>query len=59
MAKRYVMWTYCKNPNEINKAIEEQDEDWIGLKSPEQIISITYDVNYGCYVVFWVYEEEE
>lgn len=57
MTKSYVAWQYCDNPNDINKAIEEQDENWIGLKSPQQIISITYDANYGCYVVFWVYEE--
>lgn len=53
MDKKTVMWQYCKNPNDINDAIMDSDPDWEGLESAEQIISITYDTNYGCYVVFW------
>lgn len=50
----YLMWQYCRDLNDINKAIKERDEDWEGLESPHQIISITYDTNHGCYVVFWI-----
>lgn len=48
-----IMWQYCHDPNDINKAIDKRDENWKGLISTEQIISITYDTNHGCYVVFW------
>lgn len=54
MVHEYLMWQYCKDPNDIQKAIEEEDSDWEGLKSLQQIISITYDTNHGCYVVFWI-----
>ena len=50
----YLMWQYCNNPDDINKAIKEQDENWEGLKSLHQIMNITYDTNHGCYVVFWI-----
>lgn len=50
----YLMWQYCHDPNDINRAIKEHDEDWEGLESLHQIISITYDTNHGCYVVFWI-----
>lgn len=52
-------WQFCRDPNDINTAIEDQDGDWYGLKNAEQIVSITYDTNHGCYVVFWVYERME
>ena len=52
-------WQFCKDPNDINTAIVEQDSDWYGLKNAEQIVSITYDTNHNCYVVFWVYERTE
>lgn len=48
-----IMWQYCRDPNDINKAMDKHDENWEGLTSAEQIISITYDTNHGCYVVFW------
>lgn len=48
-----INWQYCKNLNDINRAIKERDENWEGLKSAEQIISITWDSHQGCYVVFW------
>ena len=48
-----INWQYCHDPNTINMAINKQDSDWKGLTSANQIISITYDVNHGCYVVFW------
>jgi hypothetical protein len=55
----YLMWKYCKDPNDIDKAIATHDEDWAGLKSLHQIISITYDPNHSSYVVFWrAYREE-
>lgn len=50
---KLVNWQYCKNLNDINKAIISNDPDWEGLKSAEQIISITFDTNHMCYVVFW------
>ena len=48
-----INWQYCRDPNDINTAMDEQDENWEGLDSSEKIISITYDTNHGCYVVFW------
>lgn len=50
----YLMWQYCKDLNDIEKAIEKRDENWEGLESLHQIISITYDTNHGCYVVLWI-----
>lgn len=56
--KSNVNWQWCKDPNEINEAIRTQNPNWDGLESAEQIISISYDTNQGCYVIFWqVYEE--
>ena len=51
--KKLVNWQFCKDPNDVNKAIKEYDDNWEGLHSAEQIISITWDGNHGCYVVFW------
>ena len=51
--KKLIMWQYVKDLNDINNAILTDDADWEGLHSAEQIISITYDTNHGCYVVFW------
>lgn len=48
-----VNWQYCHDPNTINMAIKKQDSNWEGLTSANQIISITYDIDHGCYVVFW------
>lgn len=56
-SKTFIMWQYVKDLNDINNAIMTEDEDWDGLHSAEQIISITYDANHGCYVVFWRYTE--
>ena len=56
--KKYVMWQYCKDLNDINDAILTEDENWEGLKSADQIISITWDSNHGLYVVFWSVEDE-
>lgn len=47
-----VMWQYCKDPNEINNAIVMQDENWEGLTSADQIISIIR-ADGGGYMVFW------
>ena len=51
---KLINWQYCKNLNDINKAMTYDDYNWDGLKSAEQIISITFDTNQGCYVVVWV-----
>jgi len=51
-----ISWQYCKNLNDINYAIEQQPRDWLGITA-DNIISITYDPNQGCYVVFWNVEE--
>lgn len=51
--KNHVMWQYCNDLNDINKAIDTHDEDWEGLTSAEDIISVMLDANHGCYVVFW------
>lgn len=57
MIVKEIMWQYCNDPNDINDAIRRNlcrgDENWEGLESAEQIISITYDSHQGCYVVFW------
>ncbi len=50
----YLMWQYTNDPNDIDNAIKEHDENWEGLESLHQIKSITYDTNHGCYVVFWI-----
>ena len=55
--KKYIMWQFVKDLNDFNNAILTEDEDWDGLKSAEQIISITYNTNHGCYVVLWRYED--
>ena len=56
-SKKFIMWQYAKDLNDINNAIMTDDENWEGLYSAEQIISITYDTNHGCYVVFWLFDE--
>lgn len=48
-----INWNWCNNPNDINTAIKIQDENWEGLTSADQIISISYDAQHGNYVVFW------
>lgn len=48
-----IMWQYCRDPNDINTAIIEHNDNWEGLTSADQIISITWDTNHGCYVAFW------
>lgn len=52
-----INWQYVKNPNEINEAIKSQNENFDGLTDASQIISITYDNNHACYVVFWRMKE--
>lgn len=47
-----ISWNYCKDLNEINYAIMSRDENWYGITA-ENIISITWDGNHGCYAVFW------
>lgn len=54
-----INWQYCKNPNDINDAIKNNDWNWEGLTSAEQIVSITYDGSHGGYIVFWRIESEE
>lgn len=55
--KKFIMWQYAKDLNDINNAIMAEDENWEDLHSAEQIISITYDTNHGSYVVFWLFDE--
>lgn len=57
--KQFIFWQYCKDLNDINKAIETEDGNWEQLKSADQIISVTYDENHGLYVVFWRIPDEE
>ncbi len=49
----FIRWQYCKDPNVINEAIAHDNTDWDGLHDASQIISISWDANQGCYVVFW------
>ena len=51
--KKYIMWQTCTDLNKINYAIQTEDENWEGLKSADQIISISWDEHLGCYIVFW------
>ena len=56
-----INWNYCKDPNTINEAIKEaiwnKSSDWDGITA-DNIISITWDSNQGCYVVFWRYGDD-
>ena len=49
-----IMWQYCQNLNDINKAIEERDPEWEGLISAKQIISVSFDKRQGAYLVVWM-----
>ena len=53
----FINWQYCKNPDDVNRAIGSKDSDWEGLESAEQVINITYDSHFGCYIAFWRVEE--
>ena len=58
--REYLSWQYCWDLNDIQKAVDTHDPEWQGLVSLQQIISITFDTNHGCYVVFWIaYEFKE
>lgn len=58
-----VKWQFCKDPNDINKAIERnqcvKDINWEGLKSVDQIISITKHITDSIFIVFWSADEED
>lgn len=58
--KNLVGWQTCNDLNKINDAIIEnskgQYNNWEGLRSAKQIISISYDPHLGCYIVFWQYD---
>lgn len=44
---KYLAWEYAKNPNDFNE---------MGIDI-DRIISITYNSNHGCYVMFyWEYK---
>lgn len=53
-----VNWQYVNDLNDIDDAIVNNDPDWEGLNDAHDIISITYDTNHGCYVVFWRFQFE-
>lgn len=55
---KLVNWQYCKDLNDIDDAIKNNDEEWEGLTTADDIISITYNYNQRCYVVFWKMEVE-
>ena len=61
---RLLMWQYTKDLNDVNNAIKkhkfnfrngivEDYDDWEGLDSVKQIVSIMFDANHMCYVVIW------
>lgn len=54
-----IRWQYCKNLNDINRAMFMKDDNWEGLLSAEQIVSITFVTSHMCYVVFWTVTGEE
>ena len=51
-----IMWQYCQNLNDSNKAIAEWDPEWEGLISAKQIISVSFDQRHGAYLVVWKHE---
>lgn len=46
MNKKVIHWIYAKDPNDFN-------EGYDCLNLEDNIISITYDGNHGCYVLFY------
>ena len=42
--RNLIMWQYTNDPNDINEALMNYDENWEDLRN---------DTNHGCYVVFW------
>ena len=54
-----VSWQYCKSANEINAAIDANNNgeytDWEKLYSAQQIINI--EVTHNGYQVFWRVDE--
>ena len=52
----FVNWQYCKNLNEINRAILSRDEEWLGLNDASQIISVCPEA--GGYLVVWHADHE-
>lgn len=53
-----IMWQYCRNLNDINKAIEERDPEWEGLISAKQIISVSFENQHGAHLVVWTVEDQ-
>lgn len=51
--KVLINWQYCNNLNDVNEAILNQNPNLEGLKSANDIISITYDYNREKYLVVW------
>lgn len=51
-----VHWQWIGNPDTINKVLYDPDAysyTFEGLKSADQIITITYDPRHEEYIVFW------
>ena len=52
MDKQFINWVYAKDPNEFNELCADMGT------MKDSIISITYDSNHGCYVMFYWDEGE-
>ena len=55
LSQMLLCWNYCKNLNDINTAIKENNENWPGLAA-DNIVSITYDSTLARFVVIWKVE---
>lgn len=50
---KQIAWYYT---NSLNRLKEQIQDEYPLVEVEKDIISITYDTNHGCYVVFfWVY----
>ena len=50
MKDKYIAWHYT---NKLNGIREQIKEEYPCVDLEKDIISITYDTNHGCYVVFF------
>ena len=51
-------WQYIKNLNEINEVLNMTEEERSnigldGIRGINDLVSVTYDTNHGCYLAIW------
>ena len=54
----YFGWQYLKDLNELNEVLEMTEEERSnmgldGITGMDDLVSVTYDTNHGCYVAIW------